>query len=125
MSDPAGPIKNPGRVPRMLHTQDPIGTAGLFREPTDREETIGMSFKRNRDTGNMEVMQDGRYVNKNTGDPFQFRKGQVVSDDDAQALQRTGPWPGETDEEEAAVAGAKAAAPPENKAVPAPENKSR
>lgn len=123
-----GPIKNPVRVPRMLHIQDPVGTAGTFEGREPPKEIDAMSFKRNRDTGNMEVTQDGRYEHKTTKDAFQFRKGQVVSDDDAAVLVRTGPWPGEADEgaaEEAAVSGAKKAAEPENKAAPAPEAKSK
>jgi hypothetical protein len=120
-----GPIKNPVRVPRMLHIQNPVGTAGTFEGREPPKEIDSMSFKRNRDTGNMEVTQDGRYAHKTTGDAFQFRKGQVVSDDDAQVLERTGPWPGETDEEDAAVSGAKKAAEPENKAAPAPEAKNK
>jgi hypothetical protein len=79
-----------------------------------------MSLKLNRETGNYVVEADGIYENSETGDRFQFRKGQVVGEYDAQFLKRAGPWPGETDEaalERETTSGKKAAPSPENKSA--------
>lgn len=87
-------------------------------------------FKLNTQTGAYEAQRDGVYE-RQADEPVdrvrvQMRKGQAVSEADAKAFSRVGPWPGEPDEnavEQQATASAKQAAPPENKAAPAPENK--
>jgi hypothetical protein len=136
-------VKNPARVPEVLARFDPVGTAGAVgrgvqivpgrppgpatQELPRTQELPPMSIKANRDTGNYEVQVDGVYEHSLTHDRFQFRKGQIVPEGDAQFFSRTGPWPGETDEaalERETTGGSRKAAEPENKAAHPPENKS-
>lgn len=129
-----GPLKNPGRVHPLLQQADAIGEASgtgpsvTFVKPAEAviEELPGpMSIKSQ--NGQYTVQADGLYKNPDTGDQFQFRKGQVVGENAAN-FKRIGGWPGEPDEaavEEAATAGAKQAEAPENKAAPAPEAKNK